>query len=794
MNPQVDKPEGAEGSQYPAPISSSNLPATEYRESVPDFEDSADIRDYLEVVLRRKWLVLTFLVGVFITTLVMSLSMKPVYKAAGRLELSVRAPKVTKFQDVDAVTNQLQTREFIQTHVKLLQSESLARRVIEKLHLEQTQVFNPDFVQEKGPDEEVGLFQQWKDSVLELLGSAKETVKEILPFGSGEALDPGLDHLKLQKKMEDQFAKNLTVQPERDTSLISLAFSSTDARLARDIINALIQEFIDWQVDKKIDAAGSAKRQLEKQIDLARVQLEKAENNLNSFAQKAGIVSLDSNLNLIYKQLQETNSALSAAQTDRISKEALYKQFQKGDTSSIPMVVSNQLIQNLREEYVKAMGEVEELSVTFKPDYPKLKNAKAKMLDIEKRIASEESRIFDSLRVEYLATKKREEALKADADAKKAFAMDLNDRATQYKILDREVETSKMIHQSLLERAKEIDANVGTELGNIQVVDAATLPLKPYKPNLRLNLLLSIVVGLMGGVGLAFFIEYLDNTVKRIDEISDRFHIPVLGVLPVAEPDEIPELDFLVRQRPRSSFSESVRTAKVSIQLSSFTDQPPKTILLTSTNAGEGKSTISCNLAQAFCSTEEKVVIIDADLRKPRLHKVFKSNGFGTKPKGLSQVLSGMCGVKDAIRDTDVPSLSFISSGPIPPNPAELLASSRMRNVLDELLEDFDRVIIDAPPAAGFADVLVLGNYVDGVILVSTLGQTHREALRMFRRSILNVRGNLMGTIINKLNIGNHYGGYYYKYYKYYHSYYHPAYKDNKPENLLEESSLEKDV
>lgn len=783
MNPLLEGPKGQDGADVPAPVTTTQLPSTEFREIIPDFEDSVDLRDYLEVVLRRKWLVLTVLTAAFVTTLVVSLSMKPVFMATGRLELSVRAPKVTKFQDVtDNVMTSMQTQEFIQTQVKLLQSESLANRVIDKLNLVLNPVFNPAVA--KGEGDEEGVFKRMRTAV----GGWVSAVKGIFR-GSGDekVVDSSLEDLRLEKSVERAFLGNLQVQPERNTTIITLSFKSTDAPLARDIVNTLIQEFIDWQMDKKIDAASSAKRQLDKQIEVARIQLEKAENNLNAFAQKAGIVSLDSKLNLVYKQLEETNNALAAAETERISKEALYKQTLSGNVSSLPMVIGNTLIQNLRQEHVKLASEYQELYTTFKDDYPRLKNLKARMSDVERKIAAEENRIADSIKNDYLAAVNKEATLKRQAEEKKALAMELNERATQYKVLEREVETSKAIHQSLLERSKEVDANVGTELGNIQVVDYATQPLTPYKPNVRMNLLLAIVVGLMGGVGLAFFLEYMDNTVKRVDELSDRFQIPVLGVLPVANPEELQDLDHLVSIKPKSSFAESIRTAKVSIQLSSAMDHPPRTLMVTSTSAGEGKTTICANLAQAFANAEEKVVIVDADLRKPRMHKVFLNGNSGNgKARGLSQLLSGLCKLEDVLQKTEVPNLFFIPAGPVPPNPAELLASSRMKRVLEKLGQHFNRVIVDAPPAAGFADVLVLGNCLDGVILVSTLGQTHREALRIFRKSLYNVRGNLLGTIINKLNITNHYGSYYYKYYKYYHYYYQPAYK-TEPEAIADE-------
>ena len=757
-------------SERDLPVSTfgSNLPSVDVRDPIPDFEDSADIRDYLEVILRRKWLVLTFLVGVFLTSLVVSLSMKPVFKANGRIELSPRAPKVTKFEDVQA--SQVQSREIIQTQVKLLQSSTLAMRVLKRMNM-----LAPSPEGDKPKTR--GLIQRLEKSLA--TSTRFDKVEEKKP-------DASLVTLQREKGLQGWFRAGLEVQPERDTTLVGIAFNSTDPAQAANAVNTLIQEFISWQMDKKIDAAETAKQQLEKQLEVGRIQLEKAETNLNSFAQKAGIVSLSSNLNLVYYQLEEVNKALTAAQTERMSKEALYLQSQKSGVSTLPAAVESPMIQKLRTDYIGMLGQYQEMLMVFKDDYPKQKTLKAHIQDIEKQIGDEENRILGSIRNDYLTSLKKEQTLQEEAESKKTLALELNDRATQYKVLEREVETSKLIHQSLLERSKEIDANVGTELGNIQVVEYATLPLAPYKPDVRRNLLLSIVIGLVGGIGLSFFLEYLDNTVKRIDEIPERFHIPILGVLPLANPDEILELDSLVRTKPKSGFSESIRTAKVSIQLSSSVDQPPKTLLITSTTASEGKTTITANLAQAFVSTDEKILLIDADLRRPRMHKIF-SNGKGNKQKGLSQLLSGMCKVGEAIQKTEVPNLFFMPAGPIPPNPAELLASNRMKELLRTLAERFDRVILDAPPAVGFADVLVLSNYVDGVILVSILGNTHREALRMFRRSIYNVRGNLLGCLVNKLNVGHHLGGYYYKYYKYYQYYYHSAYGDTaQAETLLE--------
>ena len=572
-----------------------------------------------------------------------------------------------------------------------------------------------------------------------------------------QAEDPALPELTLQKIMEEKFSKNLDVQPERDTTIFTLGFTSPDPSLSRDVVNTLIEEYIAWQVDKKIDAAVVAKQHLEKQIELAKVQLENAETKLNDFARKKGIVSLNSQLNLVYSQLEEANKAYSAIQTERMNKEAIYKKASEG--GAIAAIEDNPVVQKLRAEYITAAADYTESSTTFKDDYPKQQTLKAKMLNIEKHVKAEEDRALQSIKNSYLTATMKETALKKDTDEKKALAMALNDQLSQYKILDREVETSKQIHQSLLERYKEIDAKVGTELGNIEVVDYAKLPLSSCSPRTSRNILLAALAGMLLGLGLAIFQEFLDNTIKRIQEFSERFHLPVLGALPnVTEPDEVSKIGSLVRVNPAANFSEAVRTAKISIQLSRSTDRPPKLLLVTSTAPGQGKSTVSLNLAQAF-SSEEKVLIIDADLRKPSLHRLLGTNGNGNGSPvdrdldvGLSSYLTGTA--TKIIKESGTPNLRVVFAGPILANPAELLSSKRMQRFITQVCKRYDRIIIDGPPAMGFADALILGHYADGVVLVSTLGQTNRETLQSFLGNLENVGARTLGAIVNKLDQG----------------------------------------
>ncbi|MCF8106262.1 MAG: polysaccharide biosynthesis tyrosine autokinase [Desulfohalobiaceae bacterium] len=762
-------PEGEEQHTPPAP-SRPTMPSTEVREPIPEFEEEVHLRDYLDVVLRRKWLVVCVLLVTFVSTLIISLAMRPVFKASGTMEISQKAPQVTNFEQLAA--SEMRSQEFLQTQVKLMQQAPVADGVIEQLDLRSHPVFNPP------PEEDADNFvQSW-------LKQAKQAVSGVVASILGgrqeetAPADPGFDHLKKKIGLRDKYLNSLEVSPQRETNLVTVAYESSDPRLASRVVNTHMQEFIDWRMDKKIESSQTANRQLDRQVDQARIQLEKSREELNAYAQKAGIISLDSRLNQVYKQLEEINAALAKAEKDRVIAEAQYEQARKGDLSSLPEVMNNELIQQLKGQYADLQGRYQELLSTFKPEYPDLKNLKARMDDIEARIEEEKQSVLSSLRSEYESAQEREARLSAKAKEKKQLALNLNDKVTQYSILKQEVSTNEQIYQSLLDRSKEIHANVGTELPNLQVVSAADRPILPFKPNVRRNLLLAIVLGLMLGVGLAFFLEYLDNTVKKIEEITDRFNIPMLAVAPEVAKAEQQELDRYITQHPKSSFSESIRSARTAIQLSSF-DQPPKSLVVTSSTPAQGKSTLALNLAQAFAAAEERVILLECDLRKPRLYKLFTENG--SKSKGLSNYLSNLCSLQEVIHTLDGTNLKIIPSGSVPPNPTELLSSKRMRSFLAKLEEKFDRVILDAPPFTGFADALVLSNQVGGVVLVANLGETERETLRIFSRSMHNVQAQILGCIVNKMNTGYRYGGYYYRYYKYNYYKYNASYGVQEP-------------
>lgn len=774
MIPQLERDSG---SKYPVPVTESRSLSPELREVILNYDAAPTLSDFLEILFRHKWLITgIFLLFVF-PTLIFSFMIKPLYQASGSIEINPNTPKVTKFDSMVMENPLLKGAGYFETQLQLLQSPSLARRVIARLDLENKAGFNPVL------DQEQETKTLWR--VANYLGNLRGLI-----MGSIKGLfQPSTDHVvvdaaaevteargddRQQRWLEGVFASKLLVEMRPDTSIADIKFESTDPRLAAVVVNGIIDEYIGWEMDRKIDAAKVAKQQLDKQIKTARTEMELSETEMNRYAKEKGIVALDSRMNLIYQQLEKINESLAKAEAERIEKGEFYKYTQGSDLASSPLILQNSLIQSLRQQYIDLMGEYEKLRTFFKDEYPTVKNLRAKMVDVGKRIDAEQQRLLSSFKNDYLAAINREKALQATAEEKKALALELNDYASRYKVLEREVEINKQIFQSLLERSKEIDANVGTDLGTIKVVDLAMAPLRPYQPKILRNVFLACALGLMAGVGMAFFREYVDKTIRRIDEISDRHMIPILGVLPLVNRDEARMIDVIVRKSPASLFSEAVRAAKASVNLACSgqageAGENVKSFLITGTTAGEGKTTIAANLAQAYAAAGERVLMIDADLRRPRLSKIF--TGVSTNGRyGLSHYLNGVCELDQIIHDTDIPNLSVISSGPASSRLAELLASSRMKGMLRSLADEYDRVILDSPPFGVFADVLILSGQVDAVILVTALGKTHREDVRIFRRKLIEARGYLLGSIVNKLDLNRYNGSYYQKHYRSYYT------------------------
>ncbi len=741
-----------------------SLPSNEFRELINRVQKNEEIlmRDFLDILMRRKWLIVTVLMLVFLSTLIYTLASTKIYRATAVVEVNQETPQVTKFEDI--LGSKIQAREFYETQVELIRSKTMINRLIDNIEL----LDHPVILQATFGDERDGLFQRIRKAIKSLTAGHVDG-------HLGQTIDA---EVVKRQRVADYLSNRLTVIPSRKSMLIEVSFSSPDRTLSQNIVNSMVEDYISWKMEQKLEASGLARDFLMMQIDRAKITLEKSEEQLNQFAKHAGIVSLDTKLNSVYRHLDELNTAVAAAESDLITKKATYQQAVKDGHANLPRILDSDLIASLKDKYAELSTSYEDLKTTFHDDYPKAKMMKARLDKMAEMIKAEENGIIRAIKNEYESAQQIFDAIQKRTEYQKKLVLDLNDRATQYTIMEREVETNHAIYQSLLQRAKEIESVAGVSSSNVQIVSHADIPLLPVSPNIKLNLLLAVLIGSLGGIGCAFLAEYFADTVTNPQEISDRFQIPLLGTVPQTKPDQHGlENSFL--RHPLSPFSESIRSSRVSIQLSG-SEARSKCCLVTSTLPSEGKTTLAVNLAASFAAAGEKTVIIDADLRKPRLQDIFNLK-YCSSGGGLSSFLAGVNN-KLKFYNKNHKNLWIIPSGPTPPNPAELLASRRFKILVKNLANRFDRIILDGPPHIGFADTLILSKSVGGIVLICSIGETSREAIKQFKNSIYNVRGNILGCIINKVDFSRKYG--YGGYYRSYHQYSSYSLKDSKAMQL----------
>lgn len=710
-------------------------------------EETSSLNDYINVIKRRKKVVLAcLLISVFIVGIA-SLMMQKIYQARATVEIAPEDPKVTGFQEVMELKSQAQD-EFYETQYKLLTSRSLAREVIDKLELKS----HPEFDLNKKP----GVITIVKNSIV-------GTIMKIFQGGNDEYPIEQQKELTEQEKLVNAFLDRVKVAPDRESRLVEVSFESFDPNLSAKAVNTLADQYIEWVLEKKLGVTKSAVDSLSKQLKTVKEKLEKTQDELNEYAKKWDIVSLDKDLNLTYKQLADLNDALAKAETERLSMEALFEESKAGNFELLPQVINDASIRQLKAEYVKLKSQYDNLDARYGPNYPDMKEIGAQVVRIQYEIRSQLDEIAQSIEKGYQAAKKKEDILRQRANVQKNRAAELNELGTKYQVLVGEVNSNKTIYQNLLQRLKETEVTSGIRATNVQVIDYAFPPLHPYKPKILFNVLIAAIMGLMTGIMLAFGFEHFDQTIRDEEDIRKRFPIPFMGKIPAANRSELRILDKIVYTNPISKISEAFRVLKTSVLYTTRNEFAPKALLVTSTHPQEGKTTIACNLALTMVQSGLKVILVDADLRKPSLHKIFVENV--KNGLGISSYLNGNADLEDIICQTDIGGLDVIPAGPIVPNPADLVDTKLMKNLLERLVEDYDHVILDGIPVMELADTRLLSRQVDSVLLVASVGIAHRDGFRNSLEELKKVGARIIGVVINRIDIGSTYAGAYEYYY-----------------------------
>jgi succinoglycan biosynthesis transport protein ExoP len=713
------------------------------------------LRDYLRVLIKRIWVVLGTLAIIFGATLIASLRATPIYDAVGSIAINKPDPILANIQNGNSNIDYSDPTTDLDTEVRILKSDLLSLQVISQLNLDKLPEFGGNGIR--------------SSSSLEL------TTDAIQPDSARATALLGA------------FKGNLRVLLEPNTRIIDIHYRSPNKELAARIVNAVANTYIEQNFKTRFESTMQASDWLSRQLVDLQMKVETSQEKLVKYQKEHQILGIDDKQNITTEKLDELNRELTAAESARMEKESVYRLAESGDTDSAAtiaagmangegkaFVATSSLLDKLQAQKADLKIQAAQLNTQFGPAYPKIAQLNNQLQEIDIQIQSEMKKATSRLRGDYLAALQREQMLSAALEQQKQQENKMNESAIEYSFLKRDFETNRTLYEGLLQKLKEAGVTAGLRSNNIREVDIARTPGSPAEPNIPRNLGFAFVLGLTSGIGLAFLLEGIDNTVRTPEQAQAISGLPSLGMIPMGSKNSAETgskrglivtgtkepVELVTQSRPQSQMAESYRALRTSLLLTTL-GAPPKTILITSALPREGKTTTSINTAVVLAQKGTRVLLIDADLRRPSIHKAL---GLGPRV-GLSNVLTGGATLQQAtIRSSVLPNLYILPAGTPPPNPAELMASAQMLDLLAELREQYDHVIVDTPPTLSVTDAVVLSTRVDAVVLVIRSAQTTKPALRRSRDILMQVNARVAGVLLNAVDLDSADYYYYYEY------------------------------
>ena len=718
------------------------------------------LHEYWRILKKKMWVVISTWLIIATLATVYTLHMTPVYEATGRIAVNHESSLNLGFKDSDQSLADFEDYNVaLETQVRILQSDAIAFQVIKNLKLNN----NPAFAPAAKPRTEPPLNSLQVDA----------------PFESS---------------LLDRFRRDLKISVVPRTRVVEIRYSHPDPRLAAQIVNMLINTYIEQNFKTKFESTMQTSDWLSGQLADLEMKVETSQEKLVRYQKEHDILGIDEKQNIVTTKLDELNKELTAAEGDRMQKESAYKLASAGDPEIFAKAEPSSLINQLRTQESDLKMRYAEATTQFGSSYPKVMQLGNQLKQLEASIQAEDQRIASRVQNDYLSALQREKLLGTALDVQKQEANHLNESAIEYNLLKRDAESNRQLYEGLLQKLKEAGVSAGLRSSNIRIVDLARVPTSPSGPNIPRNIVLGLALGLFGGVGLAFVLESLDNTVRTPEEAQIISALPALGIIPLStkliakngrnghprlalssrSSESADSLELVTFARPRSELSESYRALRTSILLSSL-GSPPKVILVTSALPQEGKTTTSINCAIVLAQRGGRVLLVDADLRRPGIHKALGLRN----TSGLSRLMTGGDRPEDAIVSTEIPNLFVLTAGPPPPQPAELLGSPLMKDYLARWRKEFDHIVIDTPPALSVTDAVLLSVEADSVLIVLRSGQTTKAALRRVRDLLSHVNARITGIVVNAYDL--HSGGSYY--YQYNSKYYGRYYEEDAPKN-----------
>lgn len=712
------------------------LPARSPRQPSPETDPAPSFVLQYWAIVRRHLVLIAATIGASLALgLVVTLLVTPRYTATARIEIEREEANVTNVEGLQPEQNR-QNVEFYQTQYSLLNARSLAERVVTALQLTK----NKPFVETHGL--EAGLFS---------FGGPDQTSPAEARRLEGEAAEALLDHV--------------TIAPVRGSALVDVSYSSTSPALAARISNAWVQQFVSQSTDRRFASTADARRFLEGRLEALRARLEQSERDLVGYAEQRNIVRLaeirsaegktDTSRTLLGAEIEALNAELVSATARRVDAESQLDAVRGGGANGDTIL--NPAVNRLRESRAEKAGQYAELMERFDPDYPQARALRGQIAVLDQAVGREEQRVRGATTTAYQAARQREDMLRARVDKLLGDLSGQNRATIQYNIYQREVDTNRQLYDGLLQRYKEIGvAGVGTN--NIAIVDPAIVPTVRSSPKLWLNMVLALLTGI-GLAGVAVFVlENLDERLRTQEEVSRKLGVPLLGAVPAAEGADLMELVT----DPKSQISEAYMT--IQTNLSFATDHGfPRSIAVTSSIPSEGKSTSSFALARLLSRMGKKVLLVDMDLRRPRMAKMLGLDA----SKGVSNYLAGEHDLWSLVHPAAVERLSVMTSGPIPPSAAELLSGPRLEQLVQQLLGQFDHVVFDSPPLLGIADAPLIAGAVEGTILIVEAERVPTKVARAAISRLQSANARILGAVLTRYRPARNGSGYDYDYYHY---------------------------
>jgi len=711
-------------------------------------EREIHLRDYWRVIQKRRFTVLTFFILTLTLTVigVFTSNLEPTWQATTRLLIEKNDSSSSIIESQGYVRWDPQ---FLETQFQIIQSKPVAAKVVENLGLA-TRYASWFLAPE---DEKVPAWREalsWMEEMLTVFSTSDvEGDKEVLEGKKQTDADI----------IADALIEELVIKPTKDSKIVNISYEFENPVIASMVVNAFTRAYMDELLEMRMEATGYTVEWMSKKAEEQRKRLETAEKALNAYMRRQDIVAIENNISIGPQRVNELSAKRTVEETRKEELRAISERLRSvtpEEALVVPVVSDNKVIQDIRRDLAKAEQTILEHSKKYGRRHPMMIRNTNELALLQDKLTMEIERVIQSIQNNYEMARENVKNLKTQLLAAKSEAITLSEKYVQYKILKRDVETYRHLYNALIAKIKEQTLSEEVQTVSVWTVETAVPPINPVNTHRMRNLLLGVLLGLFGGVGLAFFVEYLDNTVKSVEEAEERFGLPVLSVISQMDAKE-GRIEDVLQKAPLSGISESYKSLRASLMLTSR-DTPPRRILFTSMAPAEGKTTTAVNLAIALANSGKKVLLIDGDMRKPNL-----GNFLGLSSKvGLSSFLSGNSD-ESVVIETEVENLHAALAGPVPPLPSELLSSERLKTFLDSMSESYDMVVIDSPPVMPVSDSLILSQLVDTTVIVVRAGKTSYDMLDRGLKAMEHVGADVKGLVINgagKKNVGYYYYGY----------------------------------